>query len=60
MKKQLQGIALILFGILLMLVALIDPWIPIIDDIGSDIVLWLGVASGIAGLVFTFKQEKDK
>ena len=58
MKKQLQGIALILFGILLMLVALIDPWIPFIDDIGSDIVLWLGVASGIAGLVFTFKKEK--
>lgn len=58
MKKQLQGIALILFGILLMLVALIDPWIPIIDDLGSDIVLWLGVAAGIAGLVFTFKKEK--
>lgn len=58
MKKQLQGIALILFGILLMLVAFIDPWIPIIDDLGSDIVLWLGVASGIAGLVFTFKKEK--
>lgn len=58
MKKQLQGIALILFGILLVLVALIDPWIPIIDDIGSDIVLWLGVASGVAGLVFTFRKEK--
>lgn len=58
MKKQLQGIALILFGILLMLVALIDPWIPIIDDIGSDIVLWLGITSGIVGLVFTFKKEK--
>ena len=58
MKKQLQGIALILFGILLLMVALIDPWIPIIDDIGSDIVLWLGVASGIVGLVFTFKKEK--
>ena len=59
MKKQLQGIALILFGILLMLVALIDPWIPVIEDIGSNIILLIGLASGIVGLIFTFKKEKN-
>ena len=33
MKKQLQGIALVLFGLLLVAVAAIDPWVPIIEDI---------------------------
>ena len=31
MKAQLRGIALLLFGILLMLFSIVDPWIPIID-----------------------------
>ena len=58
MKNQLKGIAFVLFGILLLLVALIDPRIPVIDDIGSDIILWLGLASGIVGLAFAFSKEK--
>ena len=58
MNRQLQGIALILFGIILILIAICDPWIPIIEDIGSDIILLLGLALGVVGLIFNFKKEK--
>ena len=34
MKRQLQGIALILIGIQITLVCIIDPWIPMIGDVG--------------------------
>lgn len=57
MKNQLQGIALLLFGMLLMLVALIDPWIPIIEDIGPNVFLLAGLVSGIIGLVFSFRKD---
>jgi len=57
MKKQLQGIALVLFGLLLVMIAVIDPWIPIIEDISF---LWvLGLASGIVGLIFCFKKDNE-
>lgn len=58
MKKQLQGIALILFGILLMMFSVIDPWIPIVDDLFTPIVFWGGLVSGIIGLVLSFQKEK--
>lgn len=58
MKKQLQGIALILFGILLMLAAVVSPWIPIIDDITYP-AFFLGLAAGIAGLIFCFQKPKE-
>ncbi len=60
MKKQIQGIALILFGILLMLLAMIDPWIPIIEDIGNYIILLIGLISGITGLVLNFTKDKQE
>ena len=45
MKKQLQGIALILFGILL----------------SADLPFgFLGVIIGIVGLLFVFKEVNDK
>lgn len=36
MKKQLQGIALILFGTLLAVFALFAPWLPIVDSYIAD------------------------
>lgn len=32
MKKQLQGISLILFGIIMMMFSALDPWVPVFDD----------------------------
>lgn len=34
MKRWLQGIALILIGIQITLVCIIDPWIPVVGDVG--------------------------
>jgi len=58
MKKQLQGISLILFGILLILVAMVDPWIPIVDGVSSPIFLIAGIVLGIVGVFLSFKSEK--
>ena len=58
MKTQLKGIALLLFGILLMLFSIVDPWIPIIDV--PALLAWpSGPACGAAGLVLALKKEKD-
>lgn len=58
MKTQLKGIALLLFGILLMLFSIVDPWIPIIDV--PSLLAWpSGPACGAAGLALAFKKEKD-
>lgn len=58
MKTQLKGIALLLFGILLMLFSIVDPWIPIIDV--PSLLAWpSGPVCGAAGLVLAFKKEKD-
>lgn len=57
MKKQLQGISFILFGILLMLITTIDPWVPIIEDVFTSITLWVGLISGIVGIIFSFMKE---
>lgn len=57
MKKQLQGIALILFGILLAVFALFDPWIPIIGSYIADFANYASLAVGIIGLVLMFKKE---
>ena len=55
-KKQLQGLALILFGILLTLIAMVDPWIPIIEGIAQPLLLFIGFLLGIIGLCFSFKE----
>lgn len=57
MKKQLQGISFILFGILLMMITMIDPWVPIIEDVFTSITLWVGLISGIVGIIFSFMKE---
>lgn len=57
MKKQLQGISFILFGILLMMITTIDPWVPIIEDVFTSITLWVGLISGIVGIIFSFMKE---
>ena len=57
MKKQLQGISLILFAAVLLLYAMIDPWIPIIADIPTDLVAVCALIAGIVGLVRSFKKE---
>lgn len=58
MNKQLQGIALILFGILWMLAAVVSPWVPVIDDITYPAFI-LGLSAGIAGLVFVSKSQRN-
>ena len=61
MRRPLQGIACILFGILLILVRMIDPWIPIVEDAGVTIIFICGIIFGIIGVVLSFKKdEKEK
>lgn len=57
MKKQLQGIALILFAGVLMLYAPLSPWFPIIGSLPSDFISLVGLAFAIAGLVRCFQNE---
>lgn len=55
-KKQLRGIALILFGILLAIVSVaIEPF-----SAGETYMIWClaGGACGIAGLVMAFAKEE--
>lgn len=59
MKKQIQGLALILFGILLVLIAMVDPWIPIIEGVAQTLLLLIGILSGITGLIFSLKSERE-
>ena len=58
MKKELLGIALILFGILLVLLEAVEGlWIPIINDIPFDI---MGLFSGIWGVcIIAFQAGKN-
>ena len=59
MRRQLQGIALILIGILFTLVCMIDPWIPFIGDVGRAMYPILAAAASIAGLILVFKRGDD-
>ena len=58
MKKQLQGIALILFGILLAVFALFNPRIPILDLYVATFANFASVTIGIIGLILVFKKDK--
>lgn len=60
MKKQLQGISLILFAAVLMLYAMIDPWIPIISDIPTDLLLSVPWSLALWGLCGLSKRETDR
>ena len=55
MKRQLQGIGLLLFGVQTMLIALLDPWIPVVGDVGKALFPVLSAGCGVAGLVLCFK-----
>lgn len=57
MKKQLQGIALILFGILLATIGVAGQ----LFATGANQMVWclIGGACGIAGLVLTFAKERQ-
>ena len=57
MKKQLQGISFILFGVLLMMFTMINPWVPIVGSVFKSISLWVGLISGIVGIIFSFMKE---
>ena len=59
MKRQLQGIALILIGIQITLVCIIDPWIPMIGDAGRAMYPVLAAAASIAGLVLVFQPTDN-
>ena len=59
MKRQLQGIALILIGIQITLVCIIDPWIPMVGDVGRVMYPVLAAAASFAGLVLVFKQKDN-
>lgn len=57
MKHSLAGISLILFGILLVLFSLADPWVPVLGTLLTPIALWAGLACGIAGLVSALRSR---
>ncbi len=57
MKKQLQGISFILFGILLALFAIVDPWIPILDDILGTVSGYACLIFGIIGLILALRKD---
>lgn len=55
MKKQLRGIAIILFGILLVIIGFADELFSAGDY--YMILFIAGVACGIAGIIMTFLKE---
>lgn len=55
MKKQLRGIALILFGILLAIIGVADELFSAGDYL--MILCIAGVACGIVGVIMTFLKE---
>ena len=60
MRKQLRGIALILFGMLSVLIAIADPWVPIIDGAVQPLLLLLGLAMGIVGLASSLSKDDSE
>ena len=57
MRKQLQGISFILFGILLALFAFVDLWIPILDSVLSMVAGYACLVFGIIGLILALRKE---
>ena len=57
MRKQLQGLSLILFGILLALFALVNPWIPIIDDLLGTVSGYASIICGIIGIILALDRK---
>ncbi|MBD5099315.1 MAG: hypothetical protein HDT35_07225 [Clostridiales bacterium] len=59
MKKQVQGIGFILFGMLLTLIAVVDPWVPGLGGASQWILLLLALVMGIVGLAFLFQRDNS-
>ena len=59
MRRIWLGFAWILFGILLGLVGIWDPWIPIINP-ARDFWGWASLLCGIIGLVLVLLDNKNK
>ncbi len=62
MRKQLQGIGLILFGMLLVMISVVNEnWVRMIGwgiaGVFSFILIWLGLIAGIIGFVFLFQND---
>ena len=63
-KKQAVGIALILFGMLLVLVAAVNNTaVPMMDHgiggVFSFILVWLGLFAGILGVALSLSKENS-
>lgn len=64
-QMQLQGIVLILFGMLLVLVAVVnDNWLPmmgrgIMGGIFSFVLVWLGLIVGILGVALSLSKDRS-
>lgn len=64
-QLQLQGIVLILFGMLLELVAVINKnWLPMMDQsligpIFSFVLAWLGLIVGILGVALSLSRDRS-
>ena len=57
MKKQLLGMSIILYGILLCVIGVNDGfWIPVVDTLPWD---ELGLIIGTIGLAIVVKNSKD-
>ena len=65
MRKPLQGIAFILFGLLLELVAVVNEnWVPMMDQsligpIFSFVLVWLGLIVGILGVALSLSKDRS-
>ncbi len=57
MKRQLQGIALLLFGLMVFLLAL-TLRLPFLEDLGVVLLYLLAWTSAIAGLILALRGEK--
>lgn len=64
-QLQLQGIVLILFGMLLELVAVVNKnWLPMMDQsligpIFSFFLAWLGLIVGILGVALSLSKDRS-
>ena len=58
MKNQLKGISLILLGIIWMMFSMLNPWVPILDSLLSEFAPFIGLACGVIGVMFAFKNEE--
>ncbi len=61
-QLQLQGIIFILFGMLLVLVAVVnDNWVPMmprgIGSVFSFVLVWLGLIMGILGVALSLSKD---